>query len=250
MEVGELFPTERKHTQHITRRRFQSDPVYAAMVENLDRNIGRLLDAVEQAGKTQNTIVIFTSDNGPVVDDGYMDRAVELLDGHTPSGPLRGGKYSAFDAGTRVPFVVRWPGRIEPGTSAALISQVDMVASLAALTGQKLQENDGPDSLDLSRTLLGKDRHGRDHLVEQAGTLALIEGRWKYIEPASGPAVEANTGIELGNDAGPQLYDLVGDIGEKRNLAAEHPEIVRTMAARLAEIRLAGRSRSSQQREP
>ncbi|MCJ7485550.1 MAG: arylsulfatase, partial [Candidatus Aminicenantes bacterium] len=103
--------------------------------------------------------------------------------------------------------------------------------------------DDGPDSFDLSRALLGKDREGRDHLVEQAGALSLIEGDWKYIEPGDGPKISAYTAIELGFDPEPQLYDLAKDIGEKHNLAADHPDVVRSLAARLAKIRSDGRSR-------
>jgi len=240
------FSTHGIHVPRVPHPRFAGasglGPRGDAIVE-FDGCVAEVVRALERLGLADGTIVIFTSDNGPVVDDGYMDRAVELLDGHTPSGPLRGGKYSAFDAGTRVPFVASWPGRVEPGTSGALVSQVDLLASFAALIGQNLDASAGPDSLDLSRALLGKDREGRDHLVEQARSLSLIQGRWKYIAPGDGPAVEPNTGIELGNDTEPQLYDLARDIGETRNLAAQNPDKVRSMAARLDGIRRAGRSR-------
>jgi arylsulfatase A-like enzyme len=212
-------------------------------IAEFDACVGEIVRTLDRLGLASNTLLIFTSDNGPVVDDGYQDRAVALLDGHRPSGPLRGGKYSAFDAGTRVPFIVRWPLHVKPGTSDALVSQVDMLASLAALTGRRLGPGDAPDSIDVSRALLGKDRAGRDHLVEQAGALSLIEGRWKYIEPSAGPAFDRNTAIELGSDPEPQLYDLNADIGETRNLAAERPEILRAMAARLDKIRRDGRTR-------
>jgi arylsulfatase A-like enzyme len=240
------FATHDIHVPRLPNPRFAGasglGPRGDAIVE-LDACVGDIVGALDRLGLARKTLLVLTSDNGPVVDDGYEDRAVELLDGHVPGGPLRGGKYSAFDAGTRVPFVVRWPGRVKPGTSPALVSQVDLLASLAALTERPLAAPDAPDSLDVLPALLGKDGRGRDHLVEQAQALSLIEGDWKYIAPAPGPAVEANTGIELGNSAGPQLYDLAADIGEKRNLAADEPERVRAMAARLARIRSDGRSR-------
>jgi arylsulfatase A-like enzyme len=240
------FATHDIHVPRLPHPRFAGasglGPRGDAIVE-FDWSVGEIVRTLERSGLAEDTLLIITSDNGPVVDDGYEDRAVELLDGHRPSGPLRGGKYSAFDAGTRVPFIVSWPGRVKTGTSRALVSQVDFLASFAALTGQPLGAADGPDSFDLSRAFLGKDRKGRGHLVEQARALSLIEGRWKYIGPGPGPAVEANTGIELGNSAEPQLYDLASDIGEKRNLAAARPEIVRAMAARLDRIRRDGRSR-------
>jgi arylsulfatase A-like enzyme len=240
------FATHDIHVPRLPHPRFAGrsglGPRGDAVVE-FDWSVGEIVRALERLGLTENTLLVFTSDNGPVVDDGYQDRAVELLDGHAPSGPLRGGKYSAFDAGTRIPFIVRWPRRVKPGTTGALLSQVDLLASFAALTGQKLGGTDAPDSFDLSRALLGKDGRGRDHLVEQARALSIIEGRWKYIEPAPGPAVEPNTGIELGNSAGPQLYDLTNDLGETKNLAAARPEIVERLAARLAKVRRDGRSR-------
>jgi arylsulfatase A-like enzyme len=165
----------------------------------LDWSVGEVLKTLDRLGLAENTLVIFSSDNGPVVDDGYKDEAVELLDGHKPAGPLRGGKYSAFDAGTRVPFLVRWPGRIKPGISEALACQIDLPASMAALTGQKLGSGDAPDSLDVLGALLGRTQTGRDHLVEHAGSLSLLQGDWKYIEPSKGARMNVNTNTELGN---------------------------------------------------
>jgi len=209
----------------------------------LDWCVGEVLKTLDRLSLADNTMVIFTSDNGPVVDDGYQDRAVELLGEHRPGGPFRGGKYSAFDAGTRVPFLVRHPGRITPGDSDALLCQIDLLSSMATLTGQKLAEADAPDSFDVSAALLGRSRTGRDHLVEHAGTLSLIQGDWKYIEPSKGARFNKNTNTELGNDPQAQLYNLRDDLGEKSNLAAQNPEKVKEMAALLRQIRQQGRSR-------
>jgi arylsulfatase A-like enzyme len=209
----------------------------------LDASVGAVLDALARLGLEEQTLVVFTSDNGPVVDDGYRDEAVEKLGNHRPAGPLRGGKYSAFDGGTRVPFLVRWPGRVAPGVSDALVGQVDLLSSLAALAGQPLAAEDAPDSLDVLPALLGRAATGRDDLVEHAGTLALVTPRWKYISPGGGARLSRETGIELGNDASAQLYDLGDDLGETTNVASAHPEVVRAMAARLETIRAAGRSR-------
>lgn len=213
------------------------------VIVQLDWCVGEILKTLDRFDLADNTMVIFTSDNGPVVDDGYKDQAVELLDGHKPAGDLRGGKYSAFDGGTRVPFIVRQPGRIEPGLSDALLCQIDLLASMATLTGQTLARNDAPDSFDVSAALLGRSRIGRDHLVEHAGTLSLIQGDWKYIEPGKGARFNRSTNTELGNDPEPQLYNLKNDLGEKTNLADKHPEKVKEMAALLQEIRERGRSR-------
>lgn len=203
----------------------------------LDWCTGEILKTLDNLNLAENTLVIFSSDNGPVLDDGYQDEAVEKLNDHTPAGPFRGGKYSAFDAGTRVPFIVRWPAQVQPGESDALISQVDLLASLAALTDQKLNTSEGPDSQDMINTILGKSKKGREYLVEHARTFALIKGDWKYIEPGDGPKVNQNVHIELGNAPEPQLYNLNKDIGEINNVADRHPEVVREMADLLESIK-------------
>jgi arylsulfatase A-like enzyme len=208
-----------------------------------DWSVGQVLDALDRMKLTKNTLVILTSDNGPVVDDGYKDDAVAKLGTHKPSGAWRGGKGSNFEGGTRVPFIAHWPGRIKRGVSDALVSQVDLLASFASFTGRKLAEADAPDSFDVMAALLGKSKTGRDHLVEYAGVLSLRVGNWKYIEPGRGARMNVNTNTELGNDPAGQLYDLSRDPGERENLAARQPDKEKEMAARLEQIRQAGRSR-------
>ena len=197
--------------------------------------VGEVLNALERLKLANDTLVLFTSDNGPVVDDGYKDDAVEKLGSHTPAGPLRGGKYSNFEAGTRVPFVVRFPGRVKPGVSSALVSQVDFLASFGGFVGA--QPAEPRDSEDVMPALLGTTEKGRETLVEQAGSLALRDGNWKYIEPGKGRALNPETRTELGNATEPQLYDLASDLGETRNLAAAQPERVRRMQETLRRIR-------------
>jgi arylsulfatase A-like enzyme len=205
--------------------------------------VGEILNTLDRLNLAGNTIVLFSSDNGPVVDDGYQDGAVEKLGEHQPGGAYRGGKYSIFEAGTRVPWIVRWPGRVTPGVSSTLISQVDLLSSFAALTGQPLTEEAGPDSFDVMAALLGQSRTGRTELVEQGGGLGLRVGRWKFIEPSNRAKFNAETRTELGHDTIPQLYDLEVDPGERENLATREPARAKQMADRLAEIRQAGRSR-------
>jgi arylsulfatase A-like enzyme len=205
--------------------------------------VGEVLKKLDRLKLTNNTLVIFTSDNGPVVDDGYKDDAVEKLGKHKPAGRLRGGKYSNFEAGTRVPFIVRWPQQVKRGVSNALVSQIDFLASFASFTKQDLANADAPDSYNVMNALLGKDKTGRGHLIEQASVLSLRVGNWKYIEPGRGPKITANTNTETGNDPDGQLYDLANDLGETRNLAAQHPDKVKEMSARLQKIRQDGRSR-------
>lgn len=205
---------------------------------------GEVLKALDRLGLTDNTIVIFSSDNGPVIDDGYADEAVAKLGSHKAAGPWRGGKYSNYEGGTRVPFMVRWPARIKPGESSALISQVDLLASLSVLTGQgALSGNAGPDSFNVLPALLGESKTGRDHLVEHARELAYRQGAWKYIEPGKGPKVNANTNTELGADPAGQLYNLDTDPGERNNVATVYPERTGEMAAALEKLKQAGRSR-------
>jgi arylsulfatase A-like enzyme len=212
-------------------------------IAQFDWCVGELLNALDRQKLAENTLVILTSDNGPVVDDGYRDDAVEKLGEHRPAGDWRGGKYSNFEGGTRVPFLVRWPGRVKPGSSDALVCQIDFLASFATLTGEALAESDAPDSLNVLPALLGDSPNGRDHLVEHAGVLSLRQGGWKLIEPGKGPARNANTNTELGNHPSSQLYDLAADPGETRNLAADQPDLVQQLAARLQSLRDRSRSR-------
>lgn len=199
--------------------------------------VGEILSALDRLKLAQNTLVIFSSDNGPVIDDGYKDDAVEKLGDHKPAGPLRGGKYSNFEAGTRVPFIVRWPRRVKPGVSGALVSQIDFLASFAAFTNQQLGDGAAPDSFNVMPALLGKSRTGRTELIEQASVLSLRIGPWKYIEPGKGPKIQRNTNTETGNDPDGQLYNLTDDPGETRNLISKYPDRAKEMAVRLQQIR-------------
>lgn len=204
----------------------------------LDWCAGELLHALDRLRLAADTLVMFTSDNGPVVDDGYQDEAVARLGAHRPAGPFRGGKYSNFEAGTRVPLLVRWPRRVpRRRESAALVSQMDFLSSLAELTGQLLPPGEGRDSENLLPALLGRTARGRAELVQQAGALSLRQGDWKYIPPGPGARINQNVNIELGNDPAPQLYHLRADPGERDNLAARHPGRVEAMRQRLAKIR-------------
>jgi arylsulfatase A-like enzyme len=209
-------------------------------IAELDWSVGEIVACLERNKLTEDTLLIFSSDNGPVLDDGYRDQAVERAGNHKPAGPLRGGKYSSFDGGTRVPAIARWPGSIKPDTvSAALISQVDFLASFAGLTEQKAPAS-APDSVDAMGALLGRSKTARRSLVEHAGTLALVEAEWKFIEPGKGPRVNQNTKTELGNDPAPQLYNLTKDPAEKNNLAAQYPERVKAMTSKLERIKAGG----------
>lgn len=196
--------------------------------------IGQILATLQDEGLLTNTLVIFSSDNGPVLNDGYLDQAVERNGGHSPWGPYRGGKYSLFEAGTRVPFIVSWPGTIAPGVSDAMVSQIDLLASLAHLTGVP---DPGTDSQNIWPALSGRSDAGREHMVLEATSRTAFRTRdWVYIPPQSGPPVAKNVNIELGNAAAPQLYHLESDPGQTRNLAEELPQIRDSLMRQYQEI--------------
>jgi arylsulfatase A-like enzyme len=203
------------------------------VIVEFDWCVGELMAVLERNGLSKNTLVIFSSDNGPVVDDGYKDGAKEKLGAHRPSGPLRGGKYSIFEGGTRVPLISRWPGRVKPGVSDAMICQVDFPATFAALTGQGFEMKTAPDSRNVLPALLGDTRTGRATLVEHSGGLAMREGNWKFIPKRPGVKRFQFTDTESGNDPDFQLYNLATDLGETRNVAKDHPEVVERSRALL-----------------
>jgi arylsulfatase A-like enzyme len=234
------FATHDIHVPRLPHKRFAGKsglgPRGDALLE-FDWCVGELMDLLDKHKLTDNTLVIVTSDNGPVIDDGYKDDAVAKLNGHTPSGPLRGGKYSNFEGGTRVPLIVRWPGRVKPGTSGALVCQVDFLASFAALTGATFDKSTAPDSQNILPALLGDSPTGRASLVEHAGVLSLRHGPWKLISQGKGPKRSAGTNTELGNDPGGQLYNLQHDLGETTNLAGSHPDKLAEILKLLESIR-------------
>jgi arylsulfatase A-like enzyme len=229
-----FFSTHDIHVPRVPHPRFAGKSgcgTRGDVIEQLDDSVGGVMKALERHGLADNTLLIFSSDNGPVVDDGYQDGSVADLNGHVPAGPLRGGKYSPYEGGTRVPFIARWPKRIKPGTTSdALVCQIDFLASFAALAGKELPAGAGPDSQNTLAALLGEAPTGRDHLIEQGGGVALAvrKGHWKFI-PAR-PAAKA----------GPELYNLAEDLGEKKNVAGEHPEVVKEMRELLQKTRGGG----------
>lgn len=206
-------------------------------IAQMDWSVGEILKTLDRLKLSKNTLIIFTSDNGPVVDDGYKDQAKEKIGNHKPAGLFRGSKYSAYEAGTRVPFIVSWPAKVKAGRSDALVTQVDFLATFAALVGKRYNQSTAPDSRDQLAVWLGESRSGRAEIVAQGGSLALREGHWKFIPPSQGRKFNANTETETGNEPEPQLYNLSHDPGETNNLALKEPERTQRMASRLEEIR-------------
>jgi arylsulfatase A-like enzyme len=232
------FATQDIHVPRVPHPRFVGQtsmgPRGDAIVE-FDWSVGEILKKLEALHLTENTLVILSSDNGPVLDDGYQDDANEKLGTHRPAGPFRAGKYSSYEGGTRIPLIVRWPGKVKAGVSNAMVSQVDFAASLAALTGQKSVPNAFPDSQNVLPALLGQTTVGRDHVVEHAQRLAVRQGRWKFLEPGKnrdhlGPWTIVNI------PAPGALFDLEADPGETQNLATENPVKLKEMSELLARI--------------
>ncbi|WP_432221067.1 sulfatase family protein [Flavobacterium sp. TMP13] len=180
--------------------------------------VGEFVKTLENEGILENTLIVFSSDNGPVLNDGYADDAVEKTGDHKPAGKLRGGKYSLFEGGTRVPFITYWKGKIKPGVSNAIVFQLDLLASFASLTGEQKIISD---SKNYWPVLLGKSMKGRESLILEAdGNTALRHENWFMIPPYNGAAFNKNVGIELGKSSEYQLYDLRNDVGQQQNLAS------------------------------
>jgi arylsulfatase A-like enzyme len=203
----------------------------------LDWCVGEVLSKLDKLRLSDNTLVIFSSDNGPVLDDGYVDEANEKLGKHDPNGIYRAGKYSMYEGGTRVPMLVRWPARISAGqVSNALFGQVDLASSFASMLDAKIPDGAFPDGRNELDTLLGKDVQGRPHLVHEAGGLALRVASWKFI-----PTIKVREGLGPWTttmiDAPGALFDLANDPTEQKNIASEHPEKILEMQMLLKSIR-------------
>ncbi|WP_423129644.1 sulfatase family protein [Gaoshiqia sp. Z1-71] len=205
------------------------------VIVEADWCIGEFIKTLEEEGLLENTLIIFSSDNGPVLNDGYYDDAVEKLGDHKPGGPFRGGKYSLYEAGTHVPLITYWKGKVTPVVSDALVCQIDLLASLARLVGG---DAGSTDSRDFMEVLLGVKEDGRKELIlEATSRTALRKDNWVMIPPYKGPAVEKQVNIELGNSAEYQLYDLNTDPGQQNNLAQKNPEKLQEMISVFEGIR-------------
>ncbi len=223
METGEHFPSEHKKDQRVQRRRFQSDPDYAAMVENLDGNIGRLLRALEQSGKADNTLVIFTSDNG----------GLSTAEGSpTSNAPLNEGKGWMYEGGTREPLIVRWPAKIAAGGRCDVpVTSPDFFPTLAQIGGANVSA--GIEGESLLPLLTGEAKSLKreaifwhyPHYGNQGGTpgSSIRAGDWKLIEFFEDGAIE--------------LYNLRDDLEEEHNVAADNPDVVTRLINQLQQWR-------------
>ena len=248
-----FFSSHDIHVPRMPHERFQGKTKLGyrgdAIVQ-LDWCVGELMKALDRLELAKKTLVIFCSDNGPVLDDGYKDGAVEKNGKHRAAGPYAGGKYSVYEGGTRTPFITRWRGRIKPGRSDAMVCTIDLPASLAALSGQALPAGACLDSFDVLGALMGKENAlGRDHLVQQNngnnGTYALRAGDWKLHRYDKKTARNKVVEKKLANTKVPRylLFNLGADQRERKNLYAEKPEVAKRMVARLEKILADGKSR-------
>ena len=211
-------------------------------IAQFDWCVGRLLETLSKEGLLENTLIIVTSDNGPVVDDGYADDAESLLNGHDPMGGLRGGKYSCFEAGTRVPFILHRPTIIKENRVVdALLSQIDFLDVMAAILDVEVKRNETDGTECEIDTWLGRNGKGRAFAVGMAAnhTLSLIMRNAKYIEPKGGPhIVPWGPKIETGYSLEPQLYLRInGEYDETENVAPDAPELVGAMSSLLQYIK-------------
>ena len=200
-----------------------------------DYCVGEIIKTLKDEGVLDNTFIVFSSDNGPVLNDGYYDDAVEKLGNHKPNGPLRGGKYSLLEAGTRVPFFTYWKGQIKPLVSDALVCQIDLLESIAKLVNVDVKSTDSQELLDV---FTGKSAKGRTNLVIEANTkTAFRQGDWMMIPPYPGDPILEEVNIEMGNDKEFQLYNLKKDIGQKNNLAKAQPKKLKELMKNFELIR-------------
>jgi arylsulfatase A-like enzyme len=221
------------------------------VIEQIDWEAGEIMKALDRLHLATNTLVILSSDNGAILFDGYYDHSFEDLNGHQPTGGLRGWKYLVFEGGCRVPLIARWPAQIAPRVSSQMFNLVDFLATFASLTGQTVAREIAPDSLDLSAVLLGATTNQiRDATVLHgvSDTLALRWNDWKYI-PANSQAKV--TGLGKGANAAddrfamnritkPLLFNLATDPNEKTNLFAAEPDRAATLREKLEEIKNGG----------
>ena len=225
---------------------------YGDWVHQMDSILGKVVDALERTGALDDTIVVFSSDNGSPARSGIgafgATRTVTELYSHVPNAPWRGLKADAWEAGHRVPFIVRWDGRVPPSTvSDRTVCLTDIFATVSEIVGFEMPEDSGEDSLSLAPLLLGKGSFGRTSIVHHslAGLFAIRKAGWKLIlGDGSGGFSSPRGRILEPTENGPmQLYLLPEDPMERRNLATARPDRKAELLEELLRLRRAGRSR-------
>ena len=248
-----FFSSHDLHVPRMPHERFQGKSklgLRGDSILQLDWSVGELTKTLKRLNLDKNTLVVFCSDNGPVMDDGYRDGALEKLGSHRAAGPFTGGKYSVYEGGTRTPFITCWPGVIEPQVSDQIVCTVDFAASLAKLIDQPIDDDDCVDSIDVLDALLGKSAaKGRQTLLQQdngnQGAFGFRKGNWKLQRHDKGRARNVQVDQKLGWTKVPkyQLFNLSEDPAESNNVIAEHPKIAAELKSELAAQIKAGRTR-------
>jgi arylsulfatase A-like enzyme len=234
-----FFSTTDIHVPRTPHKRFvgaSEAGIRGDAMQELDWMAGAVMKKLDDTGLTENTLVIFASDNGPVWDDGYADGSGEDLNGHKPAGPWRGRKGQPYEAGTRTPLIASWPAKLEPGESDLLLSQMDLLASFASMFDQDLPEGAAQDSVNLVPATAGEQEIARKHLVEHGSRRSAIrQGEWKLVFDNDFDATPRR-----GKSAPPELYNLQTDPAEQTNVAAKHPKIVKELQALLEKVKQQG----------
>jgi arylsulfatase A-like enzyme len=203
--------------------------VYGDVIQELDWSVGEILKTLDELNLEKNTMIVFISDNGPKVQEGYKDGGLENLNGHQPSGILRGEKNSLYEGGTRIPFIVKWPARIKPSVSDAPVNFIDLFASFSELLRVHIKDGEAPDSRNALQVLFGKaakSSYNEVLIQNNGGNLAIRKDDWKFIPKES-----------LGSNKDDELYDLSKDISETRNVASQNQKLVESFRNRILEIK-------------
>ena len=248
-----FFASHDIHVPRMPHERFQGKTKLGFRgdaILQLDWCVGELMKTLDRLEIADRTMIVFCSDNGPVLDDGYKDGALEKIGDHRAAGEFSGGKYSVYEGGTRTPFITRWKGTIKPGVSDAMVCTIDLPASLAALAGSPPPADACVDSFNVSDALLGKpEAKGRKYLIQQNngnnGTYALVQGNWKLHRYDRRTARNVVVEQQLANRKTPpyMLFNLKDDPAERTNVIMDHPQVAESMKQQLAAIIQAGRSR-------
>lgn len=226
------------HTIIDASERFQGKSeggLYGDVVEEFDYETGRLLDTLDELGLNENTLVIYTSDNGPWNQPKYYEKKKGHPEGSIfwgDAGPLRNGKGSCYEGGYRLPCLVRWPGNVPAGRSSdAIFATIDFLPTFAHLAGFKVPTDRHIDGIDQTDLLLDKRETGRNHFYfDKAG---VRQGKWKYLKPN---AHFYGYAVEVDRDPVAELYDLEADLGEQTNLASQFPEKARKLSRLMTRI--------------
>ncbi len=240
------IPLAAPHTPWVPSNNYQGTSKsgeYGDFVQQVDAAVGQVLHTLDSLKLADNTLVVFTSDNGPYWRENFVQQF-----NHKAAGPFRGMKGDAFEGGHRIPFIVRWPGRVKPGTvSKATTTLANLLATCADILGNRKPAYQTEDSYSILPVLTGKASQvpNQPAVVHSSsiGYFAIRKGDWKLIEGlGSGGFTEPrNVTVTPGGPAG-QLYNLAADIAETNDLYTQHPEKVKALRALLADIRQ-GRTR-------